>query len=245
MENWVERFWSKVEKTEGCWYWRGTTNGGYGCFWFNGQNRLAHRISYHLHIGAPQKSVIQTCNNKLCVNPDHLKSISRTRRLRPPYFDESSGEWRVPMVKGYAIIDQESVALVGGRNWSNSLGYAVTRIAGQNIRMHRLLAEHWGWDLEGKDIDHINHSPHDNRQGNLRVVTHQENCFNNSRMRNNTSGHRGVCWHKKAGKWAASIKVNRCKKYLGLFVTFEDAVAAYRAAALQHFGEEFCNQSHM
>jgi hypothetical protein len=56
-------------------------------------------------------------------------------------------------------------------------------------------------------------------------------------MRTNTSGYRGVSWHKGAGKWHARIKLNGSVQYLGLFDTAEEASAAYVRAAGDLDGE--------
>jgi len=48
--------------------------------------------------------------------------------------------------------------------------------------------------------------------------------------RDNTSGVRGVHWHRRAGKWMAQIRVDGKKYYLGLFKTIEEAAAARKAA---------------
>lgn len=45
----------------------------------------------------------------------------------------------------------------------------------------------------------------------------------------NSSGMRGVHWHKRSGKWMASISINGRGKYLGIFTTAEDASDAYEA----------------
>ena len=73
-----ERFWSNVEKTDGCWEWQGTTTSGrkkYGVLRDNYKQVRAHRFSWELVNGPiPDGQVIRhMCDNKLCVNPDHLK----------------------------------------------------------------------------------------------------------------------------------------------------------------------------
>lgn len=75
-----DRFWRRVNKTDGCWEWTGAHHPfGYGQFRIgNGskQGKLvsAHRYSYELHKGAigPGLSVLHECDNPKCVRPDHL-----------------------------------------------------------------------------------------------------------------------------------------------------------------------------
>ena len=51
-----------------------------------------------------------------------------------------------------------------------------------------------------------------------------------------SSKYKGVCWHKKAQKWMAHIKLNGKLRYLGLFVQEQDAAEAYNEAATKLFG---------
>jgi len=70
-----ERFEEKFRVTPGCWFWTGCVmSNGYGGFTFNGGTRTAHKMSYHFYVGrVPQGLLLRhKCNNKLCVNPDHL-----------------------------------------------------------------------------------------------------------------------------------------------------------------------------
>jgi HNH endonuclease len=75
-----ERFWRKVEKTDGCWLWEGSDiiTGGYGrVAWTVGGARkrfLVHRLSWELAFGEIPAGlfVLHRCDNPPCVRPDHL-----------------------------------------------------------------------------------------------------------------------------------------------------------------------------
>ena len=104
-----------------------------------------------------------------------------------------------------------------------------------SILMHRqILGLDLGDPLEG---DHINGDTLDNRDNNLRIATVQQQQFNTGLAANNTSGVKGVYWHKRAQKWQAHIWFNGKEIYLGSFVILEDAKNAYWNAALKYFGD--------
>ena len=69
------RFFSRVEKTEGCWVWKSASDAnGYGKISYRGRHESAHRVSYMIHVGEIPKDmfVLHKCDNPPCVNPCHL-----------------------------------------------------------------------------------------------------------------------------------------------------------------------------
>jgi hypothetical protein len=87
------------------------------------------------------------------------------------------------------------------------------------------------------DTDHINHNKLDNRKENLRICTEAENVHNTRISRNNTSGYKGVTFHKRDKKWQTQIRSGQGKRYLGYFNTAEEAAKNYDEKAKEAFGE--------
>ena len=53
----------------------------------------------------------------------------------------------------------------------------------------------------------------------------------------NTSGYKGVGFHKQRNKWRARIMVDNKDISLGLYDTIEEAIKARKEAEIKYFGE--------
>lgn len=116
----------------------------------------------------------------------------------------------------------------------NGLGYKRGKIFGHDYLAHRVIwaMETGAWPVD--QIDHINHNKTDNRFVNLREATATENQRNRSMQKNNTSGHTGVFWDKRDGKWSAEIRAGGKQINLGHFDNMDEAIATRAAASIEH-----------
>ena len=141
-------------------------------------------------------------------------------------------------------IDYEDYKLVCNYSWNQIknqeyLGAYYIKPNGTvtKIKLHRLILGLIDNEDSEKMVDHINHEALDNRKENLRIVTNSQNQMNRTKTSLNTSGERGVYWHKKTNKWQANLQINGKLLYLGLFDNKEDAVLARKNAEVKYFKE--------
>jgi hypothetical protein len=91
----LARFLGHVEKTDGCWLWRGESKRGYGSLRIGCVTHRAHRLSYEIFKGPiPGGMVVcHTCDNPACVNPDHLFVGTQQDNIKDAW---SKGRVRLP-----------------------------------------------------------------------------------------------------------------------------------------------------
>ncbi len=116
-------------------------------------------------------------------------------------------------------------------------GYIRIRVKGRRYSAHRLAFIYMKGAFPDDQVDHINQIKNDNAWENLRACTQSQNQGNAGTRRDNTSGYKGVSWHKRRNKWMAAMKVEGKSIHLGYFEDLNEAARAYNQAALKYFGE--------
>ena len=69
------RLYSNLDRTTGCWLWKGALRNGYGAFRVQYKTKYAHRVSYELYTNTTLQDLVvvrHACDNRQCINPEHL-----------------------------------------------------------------------------------------------------------------------------------------------------------------------------
>ena len=121
------RFEQKFNKTDGCWIWNAATRTtGYGVFSYKGKAVTASRVSYILYKGEIPDGlhVLHTCDNRLCVNPDHLFLGTNTDNVE----DRKAKNRRVGRLK---VVDANKLADINGFLQAGTYSYReISRLTG-------------------------------------------------------------------------------------------------------------------
>lgn len=132
----------------------------------------------------------------------------------------------------FVMVDDEDFEWLNQWKWNLSTsGYArrtqhietkfkkhISRI----VWMHRIINK----TPKGLITDHRNQDRLDNTRKNLRTANKSLNGINRGKQKNNSSGYKGVYWHRKANRWMADITIKGKYIYLGLYCSIEDAIIA-------------------
>lgn len=116
-------------------------------------------------------------------------------------------------------------------------GYCGIKILGKEYLVHRIAYLYMTGNFPTEQIDHINRIPSDNRWCNLRAVTQNENQINRPIQRNNSSGYKGVSYHKRDKIYQVSVGNNKKQLYLGSYESLEEAVKVRDDYCRLHHGE--------
>lgn len=188
--------------------------------WIDGKHQYLHHLIAKRMGLDPNKRIYRKNKNRLDFRRSNLIDFPPSQRL----------------IRKNALIDEWNMDLIRGYSWYLTKGYLQGWIDGKTQYLHIIVAKRMGLD-PSKQVDHIDRSPLNNHESNLREATISQNRVNSKIRSDNTSGYIGVSWHKKTKKWQASICFKGKRIYLGLFNDKKDAACAYDKTALKHFGE--------
>jgi hypothetical protein len=153
---------------------------------------------------------------------EHLKEILQ--------YDKNTGDF-------FWLKPASNRAKVGQKAGTMSHGYIYIAIDGKKYGAHRLAWLYSYGEITKEIIDHIDGNPSNNCLSNLREATKQQNLHNLKKPITNTSGYKGVHFHKGSSKWRAVVTVNNKPKHLGMFQTPEEASVAYNNWCIANRGE--------
>lgn len=162
-----------------------------------------------------------------CMNIGH-KMITQERLKELVRYDPDTGEMVLLQDVGKRKIGDTLGSI-------NTNGYVVGYLDGRLYPVHRLAFLYMTGDWPKELVDHKNGTRSDNRWGNIRPASHQQNMQNRRCSVLSASGYKGV--RKSKHGWSASIMKDGKSYRLGIYATPELAHAAYKGAAIVLFGE--------
>lgn len=138
----------------------------------------------------------------------------------------------------FALVDNDVYEQLNQHEWRyHKRGYAVrwakTEKGRLFLSMHRVIMQ----TPSEMHTDHRDGDGLNNRRGNLRVCTQNQNMFNRVTHKNNKCGYKGVYWQVGHEKWRVTVYKNKRKIHVGYFTDLIEAAEAYNEAALKHYGE--------
>lgn len=152
---------------------------------------------------------------------------------------------RIPLTQGkFALVDDSDFEYLMQWKWhvrkdchtyyaSVNTPHRRGKLKRWQIGMHVMLMN----PPKGYVVDHIDHNGLNNQRSNLRICTALGNAQHAKIRKDNTSGFKGVSWHKPNKQWIVYINVSKNRIFIGGFKDKIKAAKAYNRAAKKYHGE--------
>jgi len=175
----------------------------------------------------------------MCSAPKKLPSIEYLNECFECLGNDGLLIWKIRPISHFKDDRSQMLqnAQFAGRVAGSGKPYLRSKIANNSFLNHRIIF-FMSHGFIPQEIDHIDGNKANNRLDNLREATRSQNMHNKSMPRNNTSGIKGVHFHKYTKKWTAACKINNKFHHLGLFESVDEAAQAvikFREDALGNF----------
>lgn len=197
------------------------TGGCSGC-----NARISTSSILHIINQCTEKEFPEYNSEYIAVRLDHNKEVRIFMRETELEFtnkvDAKDYDW---------IILHNWYASTGGRKWyAASTEYQGNRQ--KAVYMHRIIMK-----AAEEEVDHINGDTLDNRRENLRLVTHQQNLFNQKSQHGRTSKYKGVYKANNSAGWVVQIKHGQRTRTINGIENEDIAGFIYDLLALDRFKE--------
>jgi hypothetical protein len=116
-------------------------------------------------------------------------------------------------------------------------GHLAVSIDGVRYLAHRVIWKMTTGEDPVDQIDHIDGDASNNSFANLRESDQSQNRMNSRKNSNNTSGVKGISYHKATNKWRATVGNGYASKQIGIFDDFQSAVEACNLARAEMHGD--------
>lgn len=128
-----------------------------------------------------------------------------------------------------AKVDIDDLPKIYGHRWS--LSNRAVKTQEHHTSLHHIILGTCGYTV------FINKDYTDCRRNNIIIGDNHKSAQNQKIAINNTSGYKGVSWHKISKKWMSMITVDGERISLGYFHDINKAIAKRKAAEEKYFGD--------